>query len=167
MNYKRNKGLDRDTDLLERYRLTYPWFGDVIHDVYKFKKKIDKFHFTIIFLQSFISLIYPWNHLWENVPRSTSCPDNRTWTPSFIRDPKAMASPKAQSTVRLLTMSNRDFKILVIALWIRKSWALGGPALKRFPMCVKVSSWTPHSPTLCGSFPSKNPDQGLSNQCLW
>ena len=42
--------------------------------------------------------------------------NNRTWTPSFIRDPNAMASPKAQSTVRLLTISNRVFKILVIAL---------------------------------------------------
>ena len=54
MNYKRNKGLDRDTDLLERYRLTYPWFGDVIHDVYKFKKKIDKISFHDYFLAKFL-----------------------------------------------------------------------------------------------------------------
>ncbi|MEQ2203657.1 hypothetical protein XENOCAPTIV_001885, partial [Xenoophorus captivus] len=36
---------------------------------------------------------------------------SRTWIPSFSRDPKAMYSASAQSTVRFRTISPRPFKI--------------------------------------------------------
>ena len=59
------------------------------------------------------------------------------------------------------------FRILIMDLWMMKSSALGGPALNLFPMWVRVSSWTPVTPILRGSLPSKNPDHGLSSQYLW
>lgn len=45
------------------------------------------------------------------VPRSTSWPDSLIWVPSFNSEPKAMYSPKAQSTTRFRTISARAFRI--------------------------------------------------------
>jgi len=45
------------------------------------------------------------------VPRSTSCPDSRTCTPSFSRDPNASASAIAQSTWSFDESSARELKM--------------------------------------------------------
>lgn len=45
------------------------------------------------------------------VPLSTSCPLNRTWIPSFRKEPKAMYSARAQSTTLFLVISKRALKI--------------------------------------------------------
>lgn len=45
------------------------------------------------------------------VPRSTSWPLSRMWMPSFRREPKAMYSARAQSTVLFFTSSPRVFRI--------------------------------------------------------
>ena len=58
--------------------------------------------------------------LWEKVPLSTSWPDSRTWTPCFRRDPKAMASAKAQSTVLCSTISMRPAGKKTIN-WVKES----------------------------------------------
>lgn len=44
-------------------------------------------------------------HTHLKVPLSTSWPLRRTWMPSLSSDPKAMYSPRAQSTCRFWTMS--------------------------------------------------------------
>ncbi len=49
--------------------------------------------------------------LYLKVPLSTSWPLRRTWMPSLSREPKAMYSPRAQSTVLFLIMSPRPFRI--------------------------------------------------------
>lgn len=45
------------------------------------------------------------------VPLSTSCPLRRMWMPSFSREPNAMYSARAQSTVLFFTISPRVFRI--------------------------------------------------------
>lgn len=45
------------------------------------------------------------------VPLSTSCPLRRMWMPSFSREPNAMYSASAQSTVLFFTISPRVFRI--------------------------------------------------------
>lgn len=47
------------------------------------------------------------------------------------------------------------------------SAALGGGDENRLPICTKVSSLIPVLKTFNGSFPSKNPDHGESNQSLY
>ncbi len=49
--------------------------------------------------------------LYLKVPLSTSWPLRRTWMPSLSREPKAMYSPRAQSTVLFLIISPRPFRI--------------------------------------------------------
>jgi hypothetical protein len=105
--------------------------------------------------------------------------------PSLRREPKAIASPRAQSAVRDSTISMRALRIRsrpvrinslfpatyyvsqYIPLWITNSAALGGGEENRLPMWVRVSSFTPVGDTLRGSLPSKKPDQGESNQSLY
>ena len=67
---------------------------------------------------------------------------------------------------KVVTKAQRR-KIALRMKKMMKSSALGGPALNLFPMWVRVSSWTPVTPILRGSLPSKNPDHGLSSQYLW
>jgi len=53
----------------------------------------------------------PKARLYLNVPLSTSWPLRRMWMPSLSREPKAMYSARAQSTVRFFTISPRVFRI--------------------------------------------------------
>ena len=46
-----------------------------------------------------------------------TCPDNLTWIPSFIKEPKARASAKAQSIVLFSTMSIRAYVDIVTLRW--------------------------------------------------
>lgn len=87
--------------------------------------------------------------------------------PSLSREPNAMASPIAQSTILLSTISLRAAKIRNKPLWIMNSAAFGGGDENRFPMWIRVSSLTPVGATFNGSFPSKKPDHGESNQSLY
>lgn len=53
----------------------------------------------------------PKARLYLNVPLSTSWPLRRMWMPSLSREPNAMYSARAQSTVRFFTISPRVFRI--------------------------------------------------------
>lgn len=116
-----------------------------------------------------LSTFWWWSTWWrcENVPRSTSWPDNRTWIPSLSSEPKAIASPIAQSTILLSTISLRAARIRIKPLWMMNSAAFGGGDENRLPICVRVSSLTPVGATFNGSLPSKKPDHGESNQSLY
>lgn len=64
----------------------------------------------------------------------------------------------------LITKLIINFKV---PLCITNSAALGGGDENLLPICVNVSSLIPVFETFNGSFPSKNPDHGESNQSLY
>lgn len=72
-------------------------------------------HYSIITLQlpsgKESPLQPPKARLYLNVPLSTSWPLRRMWMPSLSREPNAMYSARAQSTVRFFTISPRVFRI--------------------------------------------------------
>lgn len=68
------------------------------------------------------------------VPRSTSWPLSRMWMPSFSREPKAMYSARAQSTVLFFTISPRVFRMRLSPAETRCS-----PAIPLLPQAEQAS----------------------------